>query len=232
MKINYWSDYACPYCYIGETRLKHAIDEMGIANQVEIESLAFELDPNAPFEVQTRTDERFARKYQLSLDDARAQIEHISQLGRDEGLDFRYASTLYTNTRDAHRLAKLAHDEGGWQLADRISEKLFDAYFTRNEKLANRDVLLRIATEVGMDGTKVGAILDSDRYTDEVRYDEREAAIRGIHGVPYFVINGDVAIPGAVSVRAMKNALERALKKSAANSEEHPHQCGPEGCAL
>ncbi|MBP3844973.1 MAG: DsbA family protein [Prevotella sp.] len=45
MKIVYWSDYACPYCYIGETRLKKAIKELGLENEVEIETRAFELDP-------------------------------------------------------------------------------------------------------------------------------------------------------------------------------------------
>ena len=46
MKIVYWSDYACPYCYIGETRLKKAIKKLGLENEVEIETQAFELDPN------------------------------------------------------------------------------------------------------------------------------------------------------------------------------------------
>ena len=77
MKITYWSDYACPYCYIGEKRLKTAISELGLENDIDIEMRAFELDPNASYEVVSRTDERFAVKYGMTLESARRQIEHI-----------------------------------------------------------------------------------------------------------------------------------------------------------
>ena len=65
MKITYWSDYACPYCYIGEKRLETAISELGLKNDIDIEMRAFELDPNASYEVVSKTDERFAVKYGL-----------------------------------------------------------------------------------------------------------------------------------------------------------------------
>ena len=70
MKITYWSDFACPYCYIGETYLKQAIAELGIADQVEVEMKAFELDPNASKEYTGTTVERFAKKYGLSIQGA------------------------------------------------------------------------------------------------------------------------------------------------------------------
>ena len=79
LKIVYWSDYACPYCYIGEKRLESALDELGVKEHVEIEMKAFELDPSTGREVQSRTDERFAKKYGLTLEGARAQIEQISK---------------------------------------------------------------------------------------------------------------------------------------------------------
>ena len=126
MKIVYWSDYACPYCYIGETRLKKAIKELGLENEVEIETRAFELDPDVPKTVETITVDRFAKKYRLSKEEAQQQIDHISQLGIDEGIDFRYATTLYTNTRDAHRLTKLAQTKHDAALEDRVSELLFE----------------------------------------------------------------------------------------------------------
>ena len=102
MKIVYWSDYACPYCYIGEKRLEAVIDELGLKKDVEIEMKAFELDPNASRKVQSKTDERFAKKYGMSLEDARNQIEKISNLGRAEGIDFKYAETQYTKALDQY----------------------------------------------------------------------------------------------------------------------------------
>ena len=236
MTLTIWSDFACPYCYIGETRLEKAIEEMGLKDTVQIDLRAFELDPTAPKEVTTTTPERFAMKYRLSLDDAKKQIEDISRQGRESGLDFRYATTLYSNTRDAHRLMKLAEAEYDRDTVARLNEALFAAYFTENLVLSDHKVLLDKAVQVGMDADKVKAVLESDKYYDEVRLDEREAAMRGVRGVPYIVFNGEFAVPGAMTVDGFKSALERCLRIQSQKTEsapaERPHQCGPDGCKL
>lgn len=236
INVTVWSDFACPYCYIGETRLQKAIEEMGLNDEVVIDFRAFELDPNAPKEVTTTTPERFAYKYRLSVPDAEKQIEQISQLGRELGIDFRYSTTQYSNTRDAHRLMKLAEDKYDRATVGRLNEALFADYFTRNLVLSDHKVLLDTAVSVGMDADEVKAVLDSDKYDDEVRFDEREAAMRGVHGVPYLVFNGGFAVPGAMSVDAFKSVLTRELKKQQPEEneapKERPHVCGPDGCQL
>ncbi|MDE6342475.1 MAG: DsbA family oxidoreductase [Muribaculaceae bacterium] len=236
--LTIWSDFACPYCYIGETRLERAIEELGLEDEVQIDYRAFELDPSAPNEVVSTTPERFAMKYCLSLEDARKQIDEISALGRELGIDFRYATTLYSNTRDAHRLMKLAEVEYDHATVERLNEALFKAYFVENLVLADHEVLLKKALGAGMDEEKVRRVLDSDEFDDEVRFDEREAAMRGVRGVPYIVFNGNFAVPGAMSVDGFKSALQRELKKQQSEHEqgsdnaERPHQCGPDGCKL
>lgn len=239
MNLTVWSDFACPYCYIGEVRLEKAIEELGLTDQVQIDYRAFELDPTAPKEVVSGTPERFAMKYRLSLEDAKEQIEEISRLGRELGIDFRYATTQYSNTRDAHRLMKLAEAKYDRGTVERLNKALFDAYFTKNLVLADHEVLLKVAEIVGMNPQEVKEVLDSDRYDDEVRFDEREAAMRGVRGVPYIVFGGDFAVPGAMSVEGFKSALERELRKQSKASEadasakgERPHVCGPDGCRL
>ena len=213
MTLTIWSDFACPYCYIGETRLQKAINELGLDDEVTVDFRAFELDPTAPKEVTTTTPERFAMKYRLSVDAAKQQIEQISDLGRELGIDFNYMTTQYSNTRDAHRLMKLAEDKYDRATVGRLNEALFAAYFTENLVLADHRVLLEKAVGVGMDEKEVREVLESNKYDDEVRFDEREAGMRGIHGVPYIVFNGSFAVPGAMSVDGFKNALERELKK-------------------
>ncbi|MDE6716245.1 MAG: DsbA family oxidoreductase [Muribaculaceae bacterium] len=234
--IYLWSDFACPYCYIGETRLKRAIEDLGLQNDIEIHYRAFELDPTASKEVTTTTPERFAMKYRLSLDDAKKQIEQISQLGRELGIDFRYADTKYSNTLDAHRLMKLAEDKYDAATVERLNDKLFAAYFTENLVLANHDVLIAKAAEAGMDKEEVKQMLKSDKYYDDVRFDEREAAMRGVHGVPYIVFNGHFAVPGAMSIDGFKSALQREMAKQKKEKEESPnekaHACTEEGCLL
>ena len=151
MHIIYWSDYACPYCYIAERRLHNAIRALGMEGEVTFEPRAFELDPGAAKTVQSDTAHRFALKYGLPLEQAKAQIAHISALGREAGIDFRYAETQYTNTFDAHRLMKLALSTGDRELAARTNELLFAAYFTKNLKLAEESTLLQVGEEAGLE---------------------------------------------------------------------------------
>lgn len=211
MKITYWSDYACPYCYIGEVRLKKAIKTLGIEDKVEIEMKSFELDQTASKKVKGPTTDRFAKKYGLSIEMAKEQIEHISELGRAEGIDFRYASTLYTNTMDAHRLTKLAQSKQNPKLSAQIIDALFDAYFTKNLELSDHRVLIRIAAEFGMNTDEVNEMLDSDKYEDHVRLDEREAAKYGINSVPFFVVGGKYGLSGAQPEEAFVNALKKVM---------------------
>lgn len=236
MTITIWSDFACPYCYIGETRLEDAIKELGMEKDVKIDYRAFELDPTASKEVEGPTRDRFAKKYGLSLAGADAQIEQISSLGRECGIDFKYATTLYSNTFDAHRLMKLAEAKYDYETVKKLNHLLFDAYFTKNLILADHKVLMEVAKEAGMKEDEVKEVLDTDRYADDVRFDEREAAMRGVRGVPYMVFNGEFAIPGAMTTDGFKSALKRAEARIKEQEEaaggEHPHQCGPEGCMI
>ena len=221
MKIEIWSDYACPFCYIGEKRLARAIAEVGDKN-ITVEFKSFELDPYADKKVISTTPERFAEKYGLSLEAATERIEQISLMGRREGIDFRYATTRYTNTFDALRLTKFAQDKGH----DEIITKLFDAYFTKNLELSDHAVLKKIAAECGLDSAEVEEVLSSERYAEEVRDDEREATQLGIHAVPYFVVGGKYGLSGAQPSELLKRAITDALTEESFNGMT----CGADGC--
>ena len=231
MKITYWSDYACPYCYIGEARLKKAIDDIPELKDVEIEMKAFQLDPSAGEHAVGDTQTRFAHKYGISMQEAGKTIEHISQMGIAEGLDFKYATTLFTNTMDAHRLTKLAQSKNDPQLVEQVIEALFKAYFTDNKELADKELLQQIGEDAGLDAEEVKEILTSDKYKDEVLLDEREAARYGIHAVPFFVV-GQYGISGAQSVDGMKAAIMKVMEESAEAVTEQGMSCGPDGCRI
>ncbi|WP_297672437.1 DsbA family oxidoreductase [uncultured Desulfovibrio sp.] len=228
MHIELWSDFACPYCYIGEARLRRALRELKAERDVVVTMKSFELDPTADREATTTTPERFARKYGLSLAAATAQIEHISQLGRDEGIDFRYASANYSNMLDAHRLAKYGMEQGHPE----ISERLFAAYFTENCNLADHAVLMRIAESAGLAADETRAVLESGRYEDAVRRDEDEAARLGIHGVPYFYIDRKVAVGGAQPYSMMRKTLADLLVCERTPEPKAAMTCGPDGCRI
>ena len=225
MMIEIWSDYACPFCYIGEKRLEKAIAEVNGGNKVEVKFKAFELDPTASNEVESATIDRFALKYGLSKEDAANRVEQISMMGRREGIDFKYATTRYTNTFDSLRLTKLAQEQGH----DEIITKLFDAYFTKNLELSDHQVLKQIAIDCGLDENEVDELLKGDKYAAEVREDEKEAAMYGIHGVPCFLINGKYSLSGAQPTHVIKEAIESILDKETID-ELDGMTCGPNGC--
>ncbi len=231
MKITYWSDYACPYCYIGEARLKKAIEDIPGLKDIEIEMKAFQLDPTAGEHATGDTQTRFAHKYGISMQEAGQTIEHISQMGIAEGLDFKYATTLFTNTMDAHRLTKLAQSKNDPKLADKLIESLFKAYFSENKELADKDLLQKIGEDCGLDAAEVKEVLASDKYKDEVILDEREASRYGIHAVPFFVV-GQYGISGAQSVEGMKAAIMKVLEEQKDVQPEQGMACGPDGCRI
>ena len=222
VQIDYWSDYACPYCYIGEARLKKAAEETLPKGGWTLRMHSFELDPSAPRRTETDTATRFAHKYGLSLDGAKARIEDISSLGRAEGLDFRYATTRYTSTFDAHRLTHYAQSLGDDEKVHKLEGLLYAAYFTKNLELADHAVLLDAAGEAGLDRGEASKVLLSGRFSGEVRRDEAAAARMGVHGVPYFVINGKLAIPGAMSKNDFAAALNQFIGDAKPAGEAKP----------
>lgn len=203
MNIVYWSDYACPFCYIGETNLKNAAKELGI--DLDIEMKAFELDPTAAEKIDKNVIDRFADKYRLSTEEALDRINSISIMAKEAGIeDFDYSKARPSNTFNAHRLTKLARELGK---DEELAEKLYDAYFTDQKELADKDTLLDIAKEVGIEEESVKEMLDSDKYINEVRIDEEVARNNGINAVPFFIIDGKYGVPGALPVEQMKEVL-------------------------
>ena len=230
MKITYWSDFACPYCYIGNTRLKKAVKDLDL--DVEFDIRAFELDQNAPSDVTSTTVERFAVKYGLSLEDAKKQVSQISELGKAEGIDFKYETTLYTNTRDAHRLMKLAESKNDSEIVENLANLLFDAYFTKNLKLADREVLLNIGLKAGLDEKEITEVLDSDMYNSLVESDETIALSSGIHAVPFYLFNSKYSIPGALSYEDFKSVLSQIIAESEVDEDKDADSCANGVCRI
>lgn len=227
MKIEIWSDYACPFCYIGKERLENAINELGINEQVNIEMRSFELDPNANYNVISNTEDRFAKKYGISNTMAAERISKIEQYGREEGIDFKYATTQYTNTMDAHRLTHHAKKQGN----KTIVNDLFKAYFTDNLELSNKNVLKELAIKNGLDENQVNKVLYSNAYENEVRADETQAHLIGVQGVPYFLINGEITLNGAQNVETFKRVLKEAMQDDASQDNDLlGMSCGIDGC--
>lgn len=235
MKITYWADFACPFCYVGETNLHKALHELGLEDSVEMHAKAYELNPQAPEHAVGTMLANFAHSHNMTEDEAAARIESISQMGRDAGLDFDFINSRVTNTLDAHRLFKFAQEKSDRETVNNLQKLLFDAFFAKGLELADHEVLMKLAIEAGLDREPVRAVLESDRYEEAVRHDEDEAAGLGITGVPYFIV-GSESVPGSLTVDKMKQVIERAIavEEAAARNEEllNGMTCSAEGCGL
>ncbi|MCG7336742.1 DsbA family oxidoreductase [Sporosarcina sp. ACRSM] len=206
MKIEVWSDYVCPFCYIGKRRLEEALVETGLKEKTEVVFKAYELDPNSPDTSDEPMQAVLAKKYGMSMEEAKKMTDNVEVQAKTVGLNYDFDKMTPANTFRAHRLAKLAEQEG---IGAELSERLLRAYFIEGQKIGTNDVLLALAEEVGLDRDRVKEVLESDAFTEEVRHDITEAGQIGVRGVPFFVINRKYAISGAQPAETFAEALRK-----------------------
>lgn len=192
MKVEIWSDFACPFCYIGKRNFEAGLKEFG--KDVEVEYRSFELDPNAPVQYDQTMDEILAEKYGMTLEKAKSMNDQVSAQAKTVGLDYHFDTMIPTNTFDAHRLLQFAKTKG---TAETLKETLLHAYFTESKNLGDHETLATIASSTGLDKKEVLDMLASDAFAADVRDDEQTGASLGIQGVPFFVINEKYGVSGA-----------------------------------
>jgi predicted DsbA family dithiol-disulfide isomerase len=207
MKVEIWSDVACPWCYLGKRRFESALDNFEHKADVELRWRSFELDPEAPAVREGDPVQRLADKYGMSRTDAVAANARLTGLAADAGLEYHLDKLRSGNTFDAHRLIHLAADKG---IQDDVKERFLRAYFTEVEPIGDREALARIAVDAGLAADDVNDVLATDRYADAVRADEAQASAYGISGVPFFVIDEKYGVSGAQSPDVLLEALRRA----------------------
>ncbi|MEJ7732662.1 MAG: DsbA family oxidoreductase [Polyangiaceae bacterium] len=231
LHIDVWSDVACPWCWVGKRRLEAALAKFPHKGQVEVVWRAFELDPSAPAERDTSVSnvERLAQKYGMTVAQAKQRQQQLVDVARADGLELELDRLRSGNTFDAHRLIHLAGKRG---LQDAMKERLFRAYFTEGAAVGDRETLVRLAVELGIDADEAQAALQSDAHADEVRAEEGEARDLGVRGVPFFVLGGKYALSGAQPAEVFGRALEQAWTEVAARPEPFSDgaACGPDGC--
>jgi predicted DsbA family dithiol-disulfide isomerase len=231
LRIDIWSDIACPWCHVGKRRLEAALERFPHRDAVEVVWRAFELDPSAPRERDRAVSysERLARKYGSSVAHAEAMIERMTEVARGDGLDFHFERIRPGNTFDAHRVLHLALERGK---QDAVKERFFRAYLSEGEPIGDPETLVRLAAEAGLDAEEVRAALASDAFAREVRADEDDARELGIAGVPFFLLGGRYAVSGAQPAELLLRALTQAWDELAARPVvlQEGTACGPEGC--
>ncbi|SEJ75759.1 Predicted dithiol-disulfide isomerase, DsbA family [Bhargavaea ginsengi] len=210
MKIEVWSDYVCPFCYIGKRKLEQALEKTGLGTGAEVIFKSYELDPNSPETSDQSMVSVLAGKYGTTEAQAEDMTANVTAAAKEVGLEYNFSKMRPANTFSAHRLAKWAEEQGK---ADEISENLLRAYFIENREIGLKEVLADIAEETGLGRAEAEAVLKSERYEKDVRADIEEARQLGVQGVPFFVINRKYAISGAQPDEVFEQALRQVAEE-------------------
>jgi len=239
MKVEIYSDFVCPFCYIGETELTNAAKATGLNDQMEVSYRSFELNPTAPNEKNHTMKDLMKQKTGGNQEQADQMIQSLIDRADGLGLEYNYDNLMSQNTYKAHRIGKLAKEEGK-ELE--FHDTLFKAVFTDNYFLPDNDQLLELSKNIGLDEERVKNVLENEAvYKKQVEEDKILAQQIGISSVPFFVINDKYAIQGAQPQEAFEQALEKVAEEEGIKpklqtfdfqSEDNSGICGPDGCSI
>ncbi|KAB1656758.1 DsbA family oxidoreductase [Pseudoclavibacter chungangensis] len=209
IRIDIWSDIACPWCYIGKRHLEQALERTADdenAGPVDIVFHSYELSPDTPVDFRGDEVDFLVAHKGLPRERAAQMLEHVADAAAAAGLEYRFDLLRHANTVRAHELLHLARTEG---VQLELEERLMRAYFTEGRDLGDLEVLLELGADVGIDRALAREALESNRYLDDVRADEAQARSIGVTGVPFFVFDRAYAFAGAQPVDTFVEVLRR-----------------------
>ena len=210
MKIEVWSDVACPWCYIGKRRLAEGVRRYRAAGgevDVEVEYRSFELSPDLPVDFSGSVIDYLSGLRGIPEPQVHEMISNVTALANAEGIDADFHAVQQTRTLKAHELLHLAKAHG---LQEPMKERLLSAYFVEGLHVGDVDTLVDLGVEVGLAADDIRAALAQGTYAADVQADIDQARAYGINGVPFFVIDGRYGISGAQSADTFAQALAQA----------------------
>lgn len=242
MKVEIWSDIACPWCYIGKRRFEKALAAFPHRDDVEVHWRSYQLDPTLPDHQDGTELDYLVQRKGMSRAQVSQMFDQVTAIAAGEGLRFDFGSVVVANSFAGHELLHLAKARG---VGDAVKEALLSAHFEHGEDIGDRDVLVRIGTEAGLDADEVVRDLRAHTWRDAVVADITAAHELGIRGVPFFVLDEKYGVSGAQPTELFTQALEQAWREShplvmvqaaaaTGTTDAGPDAaaCGPDGCAI
>ncbi len=252
MKIEIWSDVACPWCYIGKRRFETALAAFPHRDSVEVQWRSYQLDPTLPEHYDGTELDYLSTRKGMAPAQVSQMFEHVAAQAKGEGLNYRFDAVVVANSFTAHRLIHLAAGHGK---QDAAKERLLSDHFEHGRDIGSQEYLTALGLDLGLDAGELAELFSTDAYSDAVRNDIAEARALGISGVPFFVIDRKFGLSGAQPAETFSAALEQAWQDShplvmvgaagrkpprahrrgagaAADSATDSGACGPDGCAV
>lgn len=208
MKVEIWSDVMCPFCYIGKRKFETALEQFPQKDKIEIEWKSFQLNPAMKTEPGRSINDYISEIKGWSPEYAQEMNNHVTGMAAEVGLEYNMDKAVVANSFDAHRFVQYAKTKGK---GDAAEEQLFKAYFTDGKNTADHETLVELGIEIGLDSEELRAVLESTKFTEQVRIDVYEAQQVGARGVPFFVLDRKYAVSGAQQPETFLGALENLL---------------------
>jgi predicted DsbA family dithiol-disulfide isomerase len=208
MLIEIFSDVVCPWCYIGKRRLDAVL--AGEAGEgVQVAWRPYQLYPQLPEQGVPRDE--FMRARFGSKTDAAAIYRRVLDEAATVGLELDFSRIrVAPNTLRAHRLLSWAEPSGRQH---ELAEVLFSYYFQQGRDIGDSQELARAAGEAGLDAEAAAVVLAGQDELDKVRAELALGQAVGVSGVPFFVLAGKFAIPGAQPQEVMSQFISRARER-------------------
>lgn len=204
--IQLFTDYICPFCYMGKRNLENAIKELNMEGIVQVYYKTYELDREADKNNSKSKIESLNEELYKSSSEIKAYIEDIVEQGKTIGLKYDFNKMVTSNTHNAHKLTKLAtiynkHIE--------FSEKIMEGYFTKGLNLNDNEKLLDIIETVGISRNEAKEVLLSDKFEDEIAQDKYDAFQYQVKSIPFFLIDNRYGSSGKQDINVFKEALRK-----------------------
>ena len=213
VKVDIWSDVACPWCFIGKRRFEAAVAEFSAdGSAVDVEYHSFELSPDTPVDYTGSHSDFLSKHKGIPEASASQMLTQMTELGKTVDIAYDYDALHTTNTIKAHQLLHLAKSHG---LQLEMKERLLKAYFEEGRHVGQVDELADLGADIGLDRDEVVKALESDQFLDDVMADKAQAVAYGINGVPFFVINGKYGVSGAQESATFVEVLTQVVTERA-----------------
>jgi predicted DsbA family dithiol-disulfide isomerase len=177
IELEVFSDYVCPWCYLGDNRVKKLKEEYNITAKVT----HFPLHPETPSEGKS-----LASLFGRSPEELKARHEQMQGLMDAEGLPYAQRSHTY-NSRLAQEIGKWAETQPG---GEAIHDRFFEAYFVERRNVGDVEVIIDVVKSIGLDEDEARAVITERRFKGAVDEDWARSRAIGVTGVPTFVSGG------------------------------------------
>jgi predicted DsbA family dithiol-disulfide isomerase len=209
-KVEIWSDVMCPFCYIGKRKFEAALAQFPGRENVEIVWKSFQLQPDMKTDPTKNSIQHLAESKGWTMEYTRQAVANVVNMAKEVGLNYDFDKAVVANSFDAHRLSHYANSLGK---GDAMEEALFKAYFIDGKNTADYVVLTALAVGIGLNEASVREVLQTNRFSDEVRKDIYESTQIGVSGVPFYLFNDKYAVSGAQDSKVFLQTLTKAYSE-------------------